>query len=931
MLNGSMIFAASLIYLGLLFAVAWWGDKRADQGRSIIANPTIYALSMAVYCTTWTFYGSVGRAAVSGIGFLPIYLGPTLVMALGWFLLLKMIRTAKANRITSIADFISSRYGKSHLLGGLVTVIAVVGIIPYIALQLKAVSGSVILLLNYPEIVMPGRSAALPVFADMSFYIALILAAFTIVFGTRHLDATERHEGMVAAIALESGVKLVAFLAVGLYVTYGIYDGFADIFEHFADNEKLRRLTAAIPSGHGYTGWFSLTLLAGLAILFLPRQFQIAVVENVNESHLKRAAWLFPLYLLLINIFVLPIAFGGLLHFSGKAVDADTFVLTLPMAHRQEGLTLLVFIGGLSAATGMVIVETIALSTMVCNDLVMPILLRLRGAELAETKDLSRLLLGIRRGAILVILLLGYLYFRLAGEAYALVSIGLISFSAVAQFAPAMIGGMYWRGGTRCGALAGLSAGFLVWGYTLLLPSFAKSGWLAAEFLTQGPFGLSLLRPQQLFGLSGLDEIPHCLFWSFFANIGAYIAFSVVRPPSAAEASQATLFVDALKHTRPVGAALWRGRAEVADLLQLVGRFLGPERAKSAFAAYARRHGGAAEDAPEADAELVHFAESLLAGAIGSASARVMVASVAKEEPLSLSEVMNILDEASQLRSYSRQLERKSRELEAATRDLKGANERLQELDRVKDDIMSSVTHELRTPLTSIRAFSELLRDDPKMHLADRERFLSLIVSETERLARLVNQTLDLAKIESGNADWRGSTLDLKEVIEQSVAATSQLFSAKGGRIELDLPDGLPLILADRDRLIQVMINLLSNAVKFLPPESGWVRVSLRTRAEGLEVSVIDNGPGIELANQQIIFEKFRQVGDSMTDKPAGTGLGLPISRRIVEHFGGRLWVESVPGEGATFRFFLPLAQPEGLAESAPVQGDPSQFGVEKT
>lgn len=238
MLNGSMIFAASLIYLGLLFAVAWWGDKRADQGRSIIANPTIYALSMAVYCTTWTFYGSVGRAAVSGIGFLPIYLGPTLVMALGWFLLLKMIRTAKANRITSIADFISSRYGKSHLLGGLVTVIAVVGIIPYIALQLKAVSGSVILLLNYPEIVMPGRSAALPVFADMSFYIALILAAFTIVFGTRHLDATERHEGMVAAIALESGVKLVAFLAVGLYVTYGIYDGFADIFEHFADNEN---------------------------------------------------------------------------------------------------------------------------------------------------------------------------------------------------------------------------------------------------------------------------------------------------------------------------------------------------------------------------------------------------------------------------------------------------------------------------------------------------------------------------------------------------------------------------------------------------------------------------------------------------------------------------------------------------------------------
>jgi len=918
MLNAPVIIAAALLYLGLLFAVAWWGDKRADQGRSLIASSTIYALSMAVYCTTWTFYGSVGRAAVSGIGFLPIYLGPTLVMALGWFVLLKMIRTAKANRITSIADFISSRYGKSHLLGGLVTVIAVVGIVPYIALQLKAVSGSVNLLLHYPEIVMPGRSTTLPVFADVSFYIALILAAFTIVFGTRHLDATERHEGMVAAIALESGVKLAAFLAVGVFVTYGLYDGFADIFQRVAADDGLRRLTTADPSGHGYTGWFSLTLLAGLAILFLPRQFQIAVVENVGEAHLKRAIWLFPLYLFLINIFVLPIALGGLLHFSGQEVDADTFVLTLPMAQRQEWLTLLVFIGGLSAATGMVIVETIALSTMVCNDLVMPILLRLRGAALAEAKDLSRLLLGIRRGAILAILLLGYLYFRLAGEAYALVAIGLISFSAVAQFAPAMIGGMYWRGGTREGALAGLCAGFLVWGYTLLLPSFAKSGWLVADFLTQGPFGLALLRPQQLFGLLGLDEISHCLFWSFFANIGAYVVVSILRPPTAAEASQATLFVDALKHTRPVGAALWRGRAEVGDLLALAGRFLGPQRAEAAFTGYARSHGGVAVDALEADAELVHFAESLLAGAIGSASARVMVASVAKEEPLSLAEVMNILDEASQLRRYSRELERKSGELEAATRELKAANERLQELDHLKDDIMSSVTHELRTPLTSIRALSELLRDDPMLPLADRKRFFSLILLESERLSRLINQTLDLAKIESGNADWLGSEVDLKGIIEQSVEATNQLFQEKGARIELDLPAEAPLIRADPDRLIQVLLNLLSNAVKFLPPFGGCVRLTLRTGADGLEVSVTDNGPGIRPEDQQVIFEKFRQVGDSMTEKPAGTGLGLPISRRIIEHFGGRLWVESAPGEGATFRFFLPFAQAGAAKESAP-------------
>jgi signal transduction histidine kinase len=502
----------------------------------------------------------------------------------------------------------------------------------------------------------------------------------------------------------------------------------------------------------GYSGWFSLVVLSGLAFLFLPRQFQVAVVENVNEAHLKRAAWLFPLYLLLINIFVLPIALGGLLHFAGQGVDADTFVLTFPMSQRQEGLTLLAFIGGLSSATGMVIVETIALSTMVCNDLVMPMLLRHKRAALAESKDLSGLLLGIRRGAIVVILLLGYLYFRLAGEAYALVAIGLISFAAVAQFAPALIGGMYWRGGTRGGALAGLTAGFLVWAYTLLLPSFAKSGWLPGDFLAQGFFGIELLRPQQLFGLTGIDEISHCLFWSFFANIGAYVAVSLLRPPMVAEATQATLFVDALSETGQGGAVLWRGRAQVSDLQELVGRFLGPNRAQSAFAGFARRNGRDGDSKPEADAKLVQFAESLLAGAIGSASARVMVASVAKEEPLSIEEVMHILDEASQLRTYSRELERKSRELTAATLELREANERLQELDRVKDDIMSSVTHELRTPLTSIRAFSELLRDDPKMHLADRERFLGLIVSEAERLTRLINQTLDLAKIESGSS-----------------------------------------------------------------------------------------------------------------------------------------------------------------------------------
>ncbi len=916
MLHGWVIATGSFAYLGLLFAIAYYGDKRADAGRSLIARSSVYALSLAVYCTTWTFYGSVGRAASTGIGFLPIYLGPTLMAGLWWFVMRKMIRISKVQRITSIADFIASRYGKSQSLGGLVTVIAVVGIIPYISLQLKAVSNSFSILLHYPAIVMPAKVAAQPLWQDSALYIAMILAAFTILFGTRHLDATERHEGMVAAIAFESIVKLLAFLAVGVFVTFGIYNGVGDVFSRAEGVPKLQALmTISSSASSSYGNWWSLTFLSMLSIMFLPRQFQIAVVENVNEKHLGRAIWLFPLYLLLINVFVLPIALGGMMHFPDGTVDADTFVLTLPMAEQQEWLALFVFIGGLSAATGMVIVETIALSTMVCNDLVMPALLRMPWLRLHERSDLSELLLAIRRWAIVGILLLGYVYFRAAGEAYALVGIGLISFAAVAQFAPAIFGAIYWKGGTRNGAMAGLLAGFAVWAYTLLLPSFAKSGWLPAEFVTDGLFGVTLLKPQQLFGLTGLDEITHSLFWSMLANIGCYIGFSLATRAGVAETSQATLFVDALRRSENIGgipgSRIWRGSAHVHDLLPLISRFLGPDKARESFSDFARRRGVASIEALQADADLVNYAETLLAGAIGSASARVMVASVVQEEPLGVDEVMNILDEASQMRAYSRQLEQKSRQLEDATAELRAANERLKELDRMKDDFMSTVTHELRTPLASIRAFSEILLDDPKTRLHDRERFLGIIVKETERLTRLINQMLDLAKIESGNAEWHATEVDVRAVIDEAVEASGQaagqLFRDKAVQFDVQQPVTVPPVMVDRDRLMQVVLNLLSNAVKFCADSQGRVAVRLQQQGAALRVDVQDNGPGIDPKDHAMIFERFRQVGDTLTGKPQGTGLGLPISRQIIEHFGGRLWVESAAGQGATFSFTLPL------------------------
>ncbi|MCA8881571.1 MAG: histidine kinase [Rhodobacteraceae bacterium] len=913
MIAAPLVLAASLAYLLTLFAIAAFADRRATQGRSVIDNPWIYALSWAVYCTAWTYFGSVGTAAVSGVWFLPIYLGPLLAMLVAWIVVRKMVRIAQTYRITSIADFIASRYGTSPMLAAVVTLITVIGMVPYIALQLKAVSGGFHLLTAGPT---PHAEAAIVWWRDGALLVALAMAAFTIVFGTRHLDVYERHEGLVAAIAFESMLKLVAFLAVGAFVTWGLFGGMGDIWaraQALPELDGLLRLGGAEKAGApDYARWFALITLSMLSALVLPRQFQMMVVECVGERHIRRAAWVFPAYLLLINVFVLPIAIGGQVLFGPGKMDAETFVLSLPLTQGAHWLALLAFVGGLSAATGMLIVETIAVSTMVCNDLVMPSLLRLPGFGTRQDGDLTRLLLNIRRAAIVGILMLGYLYFRIAGNAYALVSIGLISFAAVAQVAPALLGGMYWRGATKAGAFGGLIGGFAVWSYTLMLPSLAKSGWIPGGFMDDGPFGIGLLAPEHLFGLTGLDNLTHSLFWSLLVNVTLYVGLSFARNPSAREASQALLFADVFTRANSSDPApvFWRGAARLEDLRSLAGRLLGASRADTLFQDLAQQQGVAPPDLVP-DARLVDRVERQLAGAVGAASARVMVSSVAQEEPLTVDGVFEILEEASQLRGYARALEEKSLSLEQATSELRAANEQLKSLDHLKDDFMSSVTHELRTPLTSIRALSELMLDTPDMETEQREEFLRIVVSESERLSRLVNQVLDMAKIESGNAEWRNSDVDMGALVSNAVRATSELFRGRHAAVELSVPDGgVPVIRADPDRLTQVMLNLLSNAAKFVPEEHGRVLVALDSDEDGLTVEVRDNGPGVPLKDQASVFEKFRQGGDALT-RPAGTGLGLPISRQIVNHFGGRMWLDSQPGQGACFAFWLPLGARE--------------------
>ncbi|MEA2117373.1 sensor histidine kinase [Halovibrio sp. HP20-50] len=903
----AIILGTAFGYLALLFVVAAWGDRRAEQGRSLIGSPTVYALSIAVYCTAWTFYGSVGRAAEHGPSFLLIYLGPTLAMLLAPFVIRKMVRIATRQRITSIADFISARYGKSTGLGALVALMALISITPYIALQLKAITVSHAVLINYPQ-AADTTLVDEHFWMDKSLWVALVLAVFIILFGTRHLDASERHEGMVAAIALESLVKLVAFMAVGVFVVFVMFEGPAALFAQVAATPELVDSMRLDTVPGGATGWVGMLVLAFLAFLTLPRQFQVLVVENVDEQHLTRASWLFPLYMLLINLFVIPIALAGLL-LGGSAGDPDSFVLTLPLSAGLEGLPLLVFIGGLSAATGMVIVETIALSTMVSNQLVMPLLIRSRRLHLSTKGELAGWLLGIRRVAIVLILLLGYLYHALIGDSYSLVTIGLVSFAGAAQFAPALLIGLYWRGATRQGATVGLIAGFLVWVYTLLLPGFAQSGWLDPSLLVEGPWGIAWLKPYALLGLENWDIYSHSLLWSMLANVGLLVGISLFTRQTPLEQTQAALFTEAM-HPNLQTTSLWRGQTTQGALNELLVRYLGTQATQRVFT-QSSDEGAFASDEP-ATAELITRAEQALAGSLGSASARVLINSVVRGEALDIESILSILDTTSQTLEYNRRLKQKSQQLAQIGEELRSANERLRELDRLKDEFVAMVSHELRTPLTSIRAFAEILRDSDQLPEEKRQHFLSVIVHESQRLSRLIEEILDLARLESGRLTLDPVPLDLAALTRHSIDAIARLHEERGIALDVSIEADPAMVVGDHDRLEQVIINLLDNAGKFADREQPKVRLTLYHHRRHFRLSVEDNGEGISEDERERVFEKFHQIkqdGDIPHGRPKGSGLGLPISRGIIAHLGGRLWVEDAKTlGGACLTLELPKA-----------------------
>jgi Na+/proline symporter/signal transduction histidine kinase/ActR/RegA family two-component response regulator len=649
MLQGWIVIAVALGYIGLLFVVASYGDRARPLGREGGFRAMIYPLSLAIYCTSWTFFGSVGLASRTGYDFLAIYVGPVLMIGLASPLVVRIVRLAKSHNITSIADFIAARYGKHEGVAALVALIAIVGTIPYIALQLKAVSSSLGTILG-PLATGPGVTQ--PVFGDIALLVALCMAAFAMLFGTRHTDATEHQHGLILAIATESIVKLAAFLAVGVFVTFAMFDGPAALF-----SKAMERLdTAAVLTGdhQGFSTFAVMTLLSLFAILLLPRQFHVAVVENNNEGEIKRAAWLFPLYLVLINLFVVPVAIGGLLRFPQGSVDSDMYVLALPLIGGSDLLALAAFVGGLSAATAMVIVESVALAIMVSNDIVVPMVLRQREALVTGRGDVGLLLLRARRIAIFVILVLAYVYYRMAGDAQ-LASIGLLSFAAVAQLAPAFFVGLIWRRATARGAIAGMSTGILVWAYTLLLPSFVDAGLVDGAILTNGPFGLSVLRPQALLGLD-LPPLVHGVLWSLTLNVLAYIAFSLARAPSAIERLQADLFVPPDLAPMAPSFRLRRSSVTVDELTDTVIRYVGEERARASFESFAASRRISLAPQSAADFQLLRHAEHLIASAIGAASSRLVLSLLLRRSTVSTTAALKLLDDASAAIHYNREI-----------------------------------------------------------------------------------------------------------------------------------------------------------------------------------------------------------------------------------------------------------------------------------
>ena len=878
-MSSPLLFILVILYLGLLFFIAFWAEKK--KSNFWVNNPYIYALSLAVYCSAWTYYGSVGVAADQGLEYLAIYIGPVIIIPAWIYINSKIIRISRVNKISSIADFISLRYGNSRFLGALVAVVCILAVIPYIGLQIKAISES------YHLITITEISDN--IFFDSATYVVLIIALFSGYYGTRYVDASEKRLGIISAVAFESFLKLIFFIIFGFFMVYGIFNGFEDLYEKASKLPDFQQKNTFNGLEGGFN-WFLMCMLSMTAIFLLPRQFHTTIIENRTEKHLKTAIWLFPLYLLLINFFVFPIAWGGKVLFAGQNVNPEFFSILIPQKFGNTIMAAMVFFGGLSACISMIIISSISLSVMLSNNIIIPYgLLNNFKTETENTN--SKTIVNIRRISIFSLIILGFIFYKFLIIDSSLFSVGLISFVLIAQLAPSFFGAIFWRRGNFYGAITGIVVGVLICYFNLILPNYFDTTYQNSTLFN-------------FFKIPYLSPVANVFFWSLIINSSLFLIISSTVIGHYRERNFAEIYVDIDDYIQNhENAYIWKGKANISDIRKILTRFLGEKKTKQALNIFNLKY-NISDENDSADSRFIKFSENLLSGRIGTASAKILIEGVTKEDKITLPEVLKILEESKENISMNKQLTEHSQQLRKLSEELQNANETLIIKDQQKDDFLDSVAHELRTPITAIRATSELLLDDEEMPLEIKKDFIGNIISESDRLAEIINDILYLDKLEAGTTPLNLQHKSITESYHKALKPLQQLFDQKHlHHSEVNLLKN-EYFYFDEMKMIQLFQNILGNALKFTN-EQGMVQTKFQEKDGNLKISMFNTGKNIPDEDLEFIFEKFYQSKNQNIRKPLGSGLGLAICKKIITAHGGTITAKNKE-IGVTFEIFLP-------------------------
>lgn len=878
-MSSPILFLLVILYLGLLFFIAFWAEKR--KSNFWVNNPYIYSLSLAVYCSAWTYYGSIGVASNQGLEYLAVYLGPVIIIPSWIYINTKIIRISRVHKISSIADFISLRYGNSRFLGALVAIVCMLAVIPYIGLQIKAISDTFHL--------MTATANSDNIFLDTATYVVVIIAIFSAYYGTKYVDASEKRLGIISAVAFESFLKLIFFIVLGIFVVYGVFNGFNDIYEQasklpdFAQKNTINGL-------EGGFNFFLMSMLSMTAIFMLPRQFHTTIVENRTEKHLKTAIWLFPLYLLLMNIFVSPIAWGGKILFLGENVNPEFYSILIPQKFGNILIAGMVFLGGLSACISMIIISSISLSIMLSNNIIIPYGW-LNSLKTETEYSNNRTIVNIRKFSIFSLIIVGFLFYKFLISSASLFSVGLIAFVMIAQLAPSFFGAIFWRRGSFSGAVSGLIVGMLICYFNLILPHYFETTYQNSAVFN-------------FFKLNYLSPVANVFFWSLLINSGLFMIVSSLTAGNYRERNFAELYVDINDYIQNhENAYIWKGTANISDIRKILTRFLGEKKTRQALKIFNLKY-NISDENDSADSRFIKFSENLLSGRIGTASAKILIEGVTQEDKITLPEVLKILEESKENISMNKQLTEHSQQLSKLSEELQNANETLVIKDKQKDDFLDSVAHELRTPLTAIRATSELLLDDEDMPAEIKKDFLGNIISESDRLAEIINDILYLDKLEAGTMPLNIDRKNIVETYHKSLKPLLQLFDQKHlHHSEVNLLNN-EIYEYDEMKMIQVFQNILGNALKFTN-EQGMIQTKLQEKEGRLKISVFNTGKMIPEEDLEFVFEKFYQSKNQNLLKPVGSGLGLAICKRIINAHGGTIKAKNKE-IGVTFEIFLP-------------------------